>query len=217
MKKILFLLFIFNQINAQKVRPFFETTYNIHSEFKNSSYYNIGIGSEVKLNKYIRPELEISYTIGAFGDFVDYDNQGNPLTIFNKKVTSINYSLSPKIIINVDEDANYYLQLLPKYSISRIQAIGDYLEINQSDYSKSISKKETITETKNSFGIGFGIGFNLAGKQTDSIIINIYYQNIDFASVLNKLANNNNSKLNTKNVLSFGLVYYFNFGIEKSN
>ncbi len=210
------LLFISFSLNAQVVRPLIGFGYNRQSEFYNSSYYNIKTGLELNLKKYFKPEVELNYFLGGLGDEVSYNNQNVAIDVFSRKFSVLNFGFSPKIILLKDEEELYYFQILPKYNFSKIEATGDYLLINQNDATKSIREKETLKENKQSFGLGLGIVFNFSKtRKSDAIALNLFYQHIDAGSLISELKHNN-KVINTKDVFSFEVDYYFNL-IKKKN
>ncbi len=215
-QKFLLILIVTFSVKSQTVRPLIGAGYNRHSEFSNSSYYNLKTGLELNFKKYLKPEFELNYFFGGFENQTDYDSQGNIIDVFSRKIAVLNVGFSPKIMLFKDEDEFYYFQFLPKYNFSKIEALGDYLLINQNDATKSIREKETIKGTKQSLGLGVGIIFNLSKtKKSDSIALNLFYQNIDAGSLITKL-NHNKVEINTKDVFSFEVVYYFNLAKAKN-
>lgn len=214
-QKFLLLLIVTFSVKAQIVRPFIGLGYNRHSEFFNSSYYNLKTGLELNFKKYLKPEFEVNYFFGGTGEEINYNNQNAIVDIFSKKLSVLNIGFSPKIILFRDEDEFYYFQLLPKYNFSKIEAFGDYLLINQSDVTKSIRENEVLKSTKQSLGLGIGIVFNFSKtKKSDAIALNIMYQNIDAGSLMTRL-NHNKQEINTKGVFAFEAAYYFNLAKAK--
>lgn len=214
--KFLLLLIIAFSVKAQIIRPLMGIGYNRHAEFNNSSYFNIKTGVELNLKNYIKPEIEVNYFFGGIGEEINYNNQDVDIDVFSKKFSVLNIGFSPKIIVFKEEDEFYYFQVLPKYNFSKIEAIGDYLLINQNDAAKSIREKETLRATKQSIGLGVGIVFNFSKtKKSDAIALNVMYQNIDAGSLMTKL-NHNKEEINTKGVFSFEAVYYFNLSKVKN-
>jgi len=216
-KKLIYTSFLLLSIkvNSQLVRPSLGIGYNRHSQFYNSSYYNFNAGFELNLKKYIKPELEMNYFLGGFGDVINYNNQNVPVDIFSSDFSLLNFGIIPKILLFKEEDEFYYFQILPKYNFSKIEAKGDYLLINQNDATKSIREKESLKEYKQSFGLGFGIVFNLSKtEKSDAVAFNLFYQHIDSGSIISNLKHNN-SVINTKDVISFEVDYYFNLSKKK--
>jgi hypothetical protein len=208
------LFFAFN-LNAQSVRPTIGLGYNRQVLFANNGFFNIRSGLELNSLKYIKPEIEINYFLGGFDEFNNINNQGEIIDVFIKSFTILNLGFSPKIIIGKDEDEFYYFQINPKYNYSIINAKGDYLLINQNDISKSIRTIETLKQNKHSIGIGAGIVFDFSkDKKSDSIAISLMYQNIDAGSLISKLKYNNEA-INTKDVFSLTIDYYFNMTKNK--
>ena len=122
--------------------------YNRHSQFYNSSYYNVSTGFEINLKKHIKPEIEINCFLGGIGDVVNYSYQNIAIDLFSSNFSVVNFGFIPKIILFKEEDEFYYFQILPKYNFSKIEAKGDYLLINQNDATKSIREKEYSVSVK---------------------------------------------------------------------
>jgi sporulation protein YlmC with PRC-barrel domain len=214
-QKFLLLLVMTFSVKAQLVRPFIGIGYNRHAEFNNSSYYNLKTGMELNFKNYVKPEIEINYLFGGMGEEINYNNQNVAVDVFNKKISVLNIGFSPKIVLFKDDDEFYYFQILPKYNFSRIEAVGDYLLINQTVPTKSVRDKETLKATKQSFSVGLGIVFNFSKtKKSDTIALNCIYQNIDAGSLITML-NHNKEEINTKGVFAFEVVYYFNLAKSK--
>ena len=215
--KLIYISFLLLSIavKSQTVRPLMGIGYNRHSQFYNSSYYNFSTGFELNLKKHIKPEIEVNCFLGGIGDVVNYSDQNIAIDVFSSNFSVVNFGFIPKIILFKEEDEFYYFQILPKYNFSKIEAKGDYLLINQNDATKSIREKETLKESKQSFGLGFGIVFNLSKtEKSDAIAFNLLYQHIDSGSLIIDLKHNN-SVINTKDVFSFEVDYYFNLSKKK--
>jgi hypothetical protein len=208
-KVILFLL-VSNSILAQNVRPLFGLGYNWRVGFSTNAYYNINTGLELSFKKdIIRPEVEVSYFLGGFDDKTNYDNQGILIYAFSENFTALNFVLCPKIILFRDEDTNYYVQLLPKYNLTKVEVISEYLLVDQNNNANFSVTREVIPKTLQSFGFGAGLVADFSKKKSDSIAFNLYYHHIDFGQVLS-LPNHSRKYYNTKDVLAFEVIYYFN-------
>jgi hypothetical protein len=214
-QKFLLILVTTFSLNAQVVRPLIGIGYNRQSQFYNSSYHNIKTGLEINLKKYIKPEIEINYFLGGFGDEVNYNNQNVPINVFSRKFSILNFGFSPKILLFKYDEEFYYFQILPKYNFSKIEVTGDYLIINQNNSSQSVVETEVLKDSKQSIGIGIGIVFTFSkNKKSDALALNLMYQNIDAGSLFSNLKHNNGT-INTKDVFSFEAVYYFNLSNKK--
>jgi opacity protein-like surface antigen len=206
------LLVVSLSTNAQHVRAFTGLGVYLDNDFNNSTFIGAKIGTEFKLTSFLKPELEINYQVGALKDVEIRDSQGNLSNFFVKKVSAINYGFCPKIAIgdSDNEKGTGHFVILPRYSISKIEATGNYTIINQSNLSKSIEEKEIITTWQHSLGIGIGIDVGVSNNY-DTIALNLYYNGIDMGNALNNLKYNGTAKFSTKNVIGFGINYYFSF------
>lgn len=198
------------KLNAQQLCPFIGGAYTIDSRLYNDGYYNLNVGFQLSFKKFVKPEIVFEYFIGGFDDNINFDDKGFITEINSRNFSIMNLGMCPKIILFQDIDKNYYFQFLPKYNLSKISAVGEYTLINDSN---SIVKKEVITNIRQSLGIGFGIVLKLSNKNPDAIALNLYYQNIDISRVLTELTYNLGT-FTTKDLLSFGINYYFNLKKE---
>lgn len=196
-------------VNAQKVKPFFGITYNLNNSFHGQAYYSLNSGIQYDFKRYFKPEFEISYFIGKFDDNVNYDTIGIASSLFSSEFNALNFSFIPKVTFLIGNNKGCFFYIFPKYNFSKVKAIGVNLLINPSENIKFLETKQVFYETKHSLGFGTGFVTNLFGDNSDAIALNLYFQNLDFGSVINKL-NYKYDKVNTKNVLGFGVIYYFN-------
>lgn len=214
MKNVFYFLFLVVSLstNAQRVRTFTGLGAYLDNDFKNSTFLEAKIGTEFKITYFLKPEIEINYQVGALHDIEIHDSQGNLSNFFVKKVSAVNYGFCPKLSIgdSDNEKGTGHFLILPKYTISKIEARGNYTTINQSNLSKSIEEKEIITKWEHSFGIGIGIDVGVSNNY-DTLALNLYYNGIDMGSALNSLKHNGTIKFSTKNVIGFGINYYFSF------
>lgn len=211
MKKILGLFFLISfGTYAQKIRPFVGVSAYIDTDFNKSFFGDLKAGAEYKLAYYLKPEIEISYMFGVLEELTDRNDEGLVLSEYSKKVSAINYSFCPKIILgNKNGDGSGYLQILPKYTYSSIQATGNRVSRNPSNLSKPIEEKEKVSDNQHSFGIGLGYVTDLSDDNSQSLAFNIYFNNIDLGNALNMLKQDR--KFNTQNVIGLGVNYYFTF------
>ncbi|WP_202702172.1 hypothetical protein [Flavobacterium sp. UGB4466] len=211
MKNIFTLFFLISLgTYAQKIRPFVGVSAYIDTDFDGSLFGDLKMGAEYKLVYYLKPEIEINYMFGALEKLTDRDNTGLLLSEYSKKVSAVNYSFCPKIILgNKNGDGTGYLQILPKYTYSSIQATGNRLSRNQGNLSKPLEEKEKVSTNQHSFGIGLGCAIDLTDDNSQSLAVNIYFNNINYGSALNMLKQDR--KFKTQDVIGFGLNYYFVF------
>jgi hypothetical protein len=211
---VVFLLVSFGTF-AQKVRPFLGVSGYIDSDFSQSGFADLKAGAEYNATYYLKPEIEISYMFGVLEKLTDRDDAGLILSEYSKKVSAVNFSICPKIILgNKDEDGTSgYLQILPKYTYSKIEANGYRLSRNPNDVSKPIEERENKPDSRHSLGIGVGYVFDLSDENPDSIALNIYFNNIDLGNALNSLKQDRRYK--TNDVIGLGVNYYFS--LKKKN
>lgn len=215
---IYFLLILFSlNSNAQNIRGIAGISAYLDNDFQKSAFIEAGAGLELKINRFIKPEVGFSYFTGTLENDITRNSQGIAIDVLEKKASAINFSFTPKICLSSSEvtAGDVSFQILPVYNISKVEAQGNYTIINQSNTSGSVSKKETISQWQHSIGIGLGIDIALSDKNFDSLSINLYYNGVNMGEVLTDL-NHNEATYSTDNVFGFGVKYYFGF-IKKKN
>jgi len=203
---IIILIIICLKVNAQIVRPYVGAAGYIHSSFEKSLFVGVDGGAEFKINRFIKPEIDISYFYGSLGDATDYGSQGQLISIFSSYASAINFNFCPKICLGNKSQNESYLVILPKYSFSNVTAVGEFTSLNSNNL--KTTTKETISDWQHSLGIGVGVDFNVSDNNTDSFCFAIYYQNVDLGKALNQLAHSGES-ISTKNVIGAGFNYFF--------
>lgn len=210
MKNILILFFLIPfGCFAQKIRPFAGVSGYIHTDFKNSGFGDLKGGVEYKILYYLMPEIEISYMLGTLENITNSNETGMVMSEYLQKASAVNYSFCPKITLGNKIDGDGYIQILPKYTYSNIQATGSVFTRNPINPSQPIEKKEKAAEHQHSLGIGVGYVIDLPDDSTQSFALNIYLNNIDLGKALNKLGRER--KFNTGSVIGLGVNYYFSF------
>ncbi|WP_166923515.1 outer membrane beta-barrel protein [Flavobacterium poyangense] len=216
-KKVFYLLLILFCIksNAQYVRVYAGFGLYAASDFKSNSFGELGGGVEVKMHRFFKPEVGLSYFFGSLEDYNRLDNNGTILDVSSKKVNAVNYNITPKIALYSTEvnAGDVFLQILPRYNVSKIEAERLYTVINQSNPEKSVTKRETLTQWQQSIGIGVGIDIVLSDKSYDTVAINAYYNGVNLGKPLTDI-NNSSSRYNT-NTVGMGVSYYLGFGKKK--
>lgn len=216
MKKNVFgilFLFSFNCMNAQVVRPYIGVATFFHTDFSSSVFLNLKTGGEFRLNKYLKPELEFSGMIGALEDFTKRDENNTIIEEYTRSVTSVNFSICPKIILGNSNELDSYFVILPKFSISNIEAHGNLTTYNNSGVSIT-NRKKIVKDWSQSFGFGIGYNFNLSDNNPDSLCIILDLQGVELGEAINKI-NESESRVNTKWTFGLGLNYYFNLKRKK--
>jgi len=189
------------------VRGFVGVAGYLDGDFENSLFVGVNVGAEFNINHFIMPQLDTSYFYGSREDETNYGNQGQLLSIYSSYASAINFNFCPKICIGNDGNRDTYLVILPKYSFSKVTAVGNFTALNANDI--KTTTKETITDWEHSLGIGMGIDISLSDENSDSLSLNIYYENVPMSKPLEEL--NHGARIMGKNALGAGINYYFSF------
>lgn len=197
--------------NAQHARVFANLSAYSHSDFQNNSFVEVGSGLEVKVHRFLKPEVGVSYFIGSLEDYSKNDALGNTLDFRTSKAYALNFNLTPKISLYSKEvnSGDVFIQILPRFNVSKIGADRNYTVINQTKPSASVTTRETVSEWQQSFGIGVGIDIVLSDKSYDSLSVNLYYNGVNMGKALTEV-NNSSSRVNT-DTLGLGISYYLGF------
>ncbi len=211
MKKhfVLCFIFIISSLSAQIVRPLFGFSAFRETDFKNQTYFNVALGAEFKAFEFLKPEIEVSYTAGVLEELTTRDENLLINSISQSKISALNFGICPKILVYKDDEDWYSLNILPKYTFSKITGSNEYANINPNGNVILPLQKQEATFNRHSFGIGLGICINFSQKKGSSMALNLYFNNIELGDAINKLENNKRRIL-TKDNLGLGLVYYFN-------
>lgn len=201
--------------NAQHARVFANISGYAHSDFNNNSFVELGSGLEVKVHRLFKPEIGVSYFIGSLEDYSKNDAQGNTLDLRTSKAYALNFNLTPKISLYSKEvsSGDVFIQILPRFNVSKIGADRNYTLINQTKPSASVTTRETVTEWQYSFGIGLGLDIVLSDKSYDSLAVNVYYNGVNMGKALTEV-NHSGSRINTDTV-GLGISYYLGFEKKK--
>lgn len=215
MKYIIYILFLLFSINiiGQRIRPFIGGAVYLHTDFERSTFVNFSLGSEIKVVKFLRSEIEVSYMFGTLQEVIIRDKKGLTMSISEKSASAMNYSFCPKIVIGDYEENSDYLQILPRYTFSRIEAKRELASRNLIDLSKPIKERQNVLDSQHSFGIGVGYFFNFPGEYSNSLALNLYYNGVNLGKALNKL-NPDGYKYGTQDVMGLGINFYL--GLKKN-
>jgi hypothetical protein len=194
---------------AQSVRGFGGFSVYLGGLLDKSIFVGVNCGAEFKIKRYIKPEIEFNVLFVPIDDVEFYSDQGNLKSIFRRSANSLNFNFCPKICIGNNGENDTYFVILPKYSFSKVKAVGEFATLNANDI--KTTTKEIIIDWQHSLGIGIGLDISVSNDNTDSLCLNIYYQNVDMGKALNELNHSGSSKFFIKNSLGAGLNYYFSF------
>jgi hypothetical protein len=211
MKKIILFILLVISINtkAQTVRGFGGFSAYLGAILDKSLFVGVNCGAEFKIKRYIKPEIEFNVLYVPVDDVELHSDQGNAKSIFRRSASALNLNFCPKICIGNNGENDTYFVILPKYSFSKVTATGEFITSNANDI--KTTTKETIVDWQHSLGIGIGLDISVSNDNTDSLCLNIYYQNVDMGESLNQLNHRGSSDFFIKNSLGAGLNYYFSF------
>lgn len=215
MKKIIILVLLFlpQIVNTQIIRGYGTINTHLTGGFERKSIVNFGVGLELKVFEFLRTEIEASYYLGTLENIETTNSDYVATNFLTRYVTAINYSLSPKFLIDISQEDDIgivYLQIIPKYNLTNITAKGSFFSLNNNNSGFNVTDSDTFNEIRRSFGIGFGIMVKLLGNRSDSFAFNLYYNNVDIGNAINKLKFSTTS-LKTNNAIGVGINYYFGF------
>lgn len=216
-RKILVCLFLisFVWVKSQVVRPYVGIGAYLHTDFEKSVFMSFKSGAEFKVNRYFKPELEISGLIGSLETRSKVNDNNIMIEEYTRSVSAINFSFSPKIILGNSNELDSYFVILPRYSISNIEANKKSYLYNNTTGSLTSDIKETVKNWSQSFSIGIGFNFDLSAENSDSLCLILDLQNVDLGKALNELSTNA-SRVDTKWTLGLGINYYFNLKRNKN-
>jgi hypothetical protein len=203
------LLVYYGESNAQAIRPFIGGSAYLQWDFEKSSFAGVNAGAEFKIKPYFMPELECSYFFGSIEDASKY-KFGDPLIqteLYIRSVSSLNFSFCPKIAIGNKNDGASYLVILPRYTISKIEAKGNFVEYNENG--TYINYNEFEKSTQQSLGLGVGLDIPLSDDNSNSIGFILYYNGINLGKAINSLQHSVGYEFNSNGVLGLGVNYYF--------
>jgi len=199
---------------AQVFRPYIGAGAYLHSDFEKSAFLNFKTGGEFNLSKYVKPEIEVSLLVGSLESSVKLDDNYATIAEYRKSVSALNFSFCPKIILGIANELDAYFVLLPRYSISNIEANKRTYNYNTNgDF--TTSTKQTIKDWSQSFGFGIGYNFDLSAENSDSLCLILDLQGVDMGKSINELSPTA-SRVDTKWTLGLGLNYYFSLKKKKA-
>lgn len=219
MKKPRFLLlFLTLSMQSQWIRPFAGVSKYLVNDFKEYGYIDIMVGTELKVFNFFKPEIQFSLKTGDLEESSSYNENGIPLDINYRKVSSYNLSFSPKFIIwpSPKKSEDYYesdighIHVLPTYTLSKSEATSEYYFYNLGNKLPVKVENQKVTNIQHSFGIAIGIDIYMSDKDYSSLALNLYYNGFNFDESLNKLKHNR-VVFSTKETIGIGAVYYFSF------
>ncbi|MEY2691712.1 MAG: hypothetical protein RIT03_102 [Bacteroidota bacterium] len=211
MKNLLFyfILFLSTTCFSQVVRGFGGIGAYMNRSFDKSTFISFDAGLECKATKYLKPEIEFQYFLGAVPDRTTENASGVTTELLVQRVYAANLGLTPKISFGL-EGNHVHFQLMPKYNFTRVVATGSLFTPNNTNTEFIKTDSNTFSETRHSLGFGIGVLFDLTDDTFQSIALNLYYYNIDIGNAVTNLKFANGT-YHTQQSLGFGVQYYFGF------
>jgi hypothetical protein len=199
---------------SQKLRGFGGSELFLNTAFEKSLFANLNTGLEYRVTNFIKPEIEFNYYFGSIPDETSV-NESNMRTSLLVRVTSaVGMSFCPKINLGDDEDAVLF-QILPKFNVTNVTSKGSLFTLNDNQNNLIKTDSDEYTELHYSFGIGIGVLFELNESNSQSIAVNLVYNNVEIGNAINKLKFN--GTIETRQSLGLSLKYYFSFKKNKNN
>ncbi len=196
---------------AQIVRGFGGVSGYLDGDFEKSTALGLNAGTEFNVNRFLKPEIELSYYYGAREDITYYTRTVELSGHYKSFATALNFSFCPKIGIGNKGRGDTYLVLLPKYSFSKVSAFGEFNYLNEDKVNARINDK--ITQWQHSIGIGIGIDIGVTVENDNSLSLIIFYQNFPMSKPLKEL--NQGPRIIDESVFGAGMNYYFTFKKSK--
>ena len=216
-RKLLICLFLISSIvvNSQVFRPYIGVGAYLHTDFEKSVFMSFKTGGEFKVNRYFKPELEISGIIGSLETRSIVNDNNIMIEEYTRAVSAINFSFCTKIVLGNAKELDSYFVILPRFSISNVEANKKSYLYNNTTGALTSDKKEIVKNWSQSFGIGIGYNFDFSAENSDSMCLILDLQNVDMGKAINELSTKA-SRVDTKWTLGLGLNYYFNLKRKKS-
>ncbi|MBW1655122.1 hypothetical protein [Flavobacterium quisquiliarum] len=205
------LVFITGYIsNAQELRPFiglggFVHLYSFEKDLQSSPAVSLSAGAEYRPFGFFMPEIEANYMFGKFKSREDSNSIAN---VSDKTFSTVNFSFSPKIALG-DYNDNAYIQILPKYIYSIVNAKET---INSTSQLGSGATERSTSVSQHNFGLGVGIVINFDTWYSNTLAINLCYNTIRVSNSFNKL---NPGTEPVDNVGVYGIEFKYYFGVKR--
>lgn len=211
---IFFLIFAGNfHASAQKY-PAFYIGLDLYrqTDFKNNTFGNFNIGSQLFHWKIFAPEIGFEHYSGTLEeDNINIEGSGSPFYdgVFRKRFSGNFLSLNPKLKFGKNDA---YLYISPKYHIGKVIAKGRYFELDESEaaYKLRESQKMSAPIWFWSFSIGFE-GLAITDKYWFALFLNYTEISANDAFSLLDFSEQDikTTGINTTTI-GFGIRFYYN-------
>lgn len=215
LKKIIitFILFFNSFVFSQRVNGFGGFSVFLNRSLDKSLLVSINCGTEIKINDNFKPELEFNYFIGSLPDKTNEDENGFEIDRLVRVISAFNVSLNPKFVFG-NIESNIRFQISPKFNLTKVFARETLFIFDKSNLQYINTESDKASVIKYSMGICLGFIINLADNKSQSIALNLLYNNIDLGNALSDLKSGN-TNIHTHQSIGIGIVYYF--GLFKTN
>ncbi len=207
---ILIICLAYTISNAQKTRFFSGVTAYLNSNMYKKTYFKLSLGVDYKVTKFLKPEIEGNFYLGNLNEHEETNAQFQKISILQRNFRGYGLAFIPKICFGNGEDEirEGFLQILPRYSITKIEGkeVFNYLD----NASELKTETEIVKEFRHSIGIGIGFYFDFSDRDSNALALNLYYDNIDFGNTLSNLKHSYRN-YSTNQTIGAGVVYYFGF------
>jgi hypothetical protein len=211
------LLILILNSHAQKLRTFGSVATDIKFNYSDFATVNVGVGLEYRPIRNFNPEIEFSYYFAGIADKV-IENEMAETKKITSNMNAFNITFSPKIGFEESEPSfqRGFVQLFPILNLTKITTNSRLQEQIKGFSGFKEINRESVTQLKHSFGIGIGVYVDFYEK-SQSLAINLKYQNIDFGSSLKSIKLLEDEKIDFYKTVSLEIKYYFAFYKKKKN
>ncbi len=208
---VLIITLISSTFYSQKLRGISGGGIFLNPAFEKSIFVNLNTGFEYKVNNFIKPEIEFNYYFGSLPDASIFNEAYIQTSLLVRTTSAMGINFCPKINLGDYEDIVFF-QILPQFNINNVTAKGSLFTLSGNQTNLIKTDSDEYKEIHYSFGIGIGMLFELNGDNSQSIALNLVYNNIEIGNAINKLKFN--GVIETRQSLGISLKYYFSLKIK---
>lgn len=211
--KLILLLLITYSSSAQKVVGLGGSGLYLNTTFENNSYFSANLGVEYNITNYLKPEVKVEYFLGALPEIPTFNDEFEKTELFNRNVSAITVSLSPKINLSPKEQTVQF-QIIPMYNFTTVSADANIFTLDNAQNLYVRTDEESISEVQHSLGIGVGVLLKIDSETYQAIAFELNYNNIDLGKAFAKIDFNQDA-FHTNQSLGLRIKYYFGFSKNK--
>ena len=185
----------------------------LNTTFENNSYFSANLGVEYNITNYLKPEVKVEYFLGALPQISTFNDQFVETELFNRNVSAITVSFSPKVNLSPKEQAVQF-QIIPMYNFTTVSAEANIFTLDTTQNLYVRTDEESISEVQHSLGIGVGVLLKIDSETYQAIAFELNYNNIDLGKAFTKIDFNQDA-FHTNQSLGLRIKYYFGFSKNK--